>query len=188
MLHIYGRRAGRTRSVSREKFPSVPADTFTLLVDFLKQNPAGKGMPCAVAQRTTPVSFSCVAAIEAYARSRRQRPTDPLLMVGDRQLKWDTFRFLMCLLAKRVGPERLLVHSVWYGAPNQIIAAGFPRDVVMVQGGWASEGGAASYLMPTLNHAAMVANAIHADNKAVPTDYLVHAFNAGKRVGGNGQS
>ena len=48
---------------------------------------------------------------------------------------------------------------------------------LMVQGGWASEGGAAAYLMLTLNHAAMVANAIH-DNKAVPTAYLVHAFNA----------
>ena len=61
------------------------------------------------------------------------------------------------------------------------------RDVVMVQGGWATEGGAASYLMPTLNHAMMVANAIH-DNKSVPTDYLVHAFNAGTNVGGNCQS
>ena len=101
----------------------------------------------------------------------------------------DTFRFLMCLLAKRVGldSDRLLVHSIRYGAPNKIIAAGFARDVVMVQGGWATEGGAASYLMPTLNHAAMVANAIH-DNKAVPTDYLVHAFKSGNDVGGNCQS
>ena len=110
-------------------------------------------------------------------------------MMGDRQLKWDTFRFLMCLLAKRNGldSDRLIVHSIRYGAPNQIIAAGFARDVVMVQGGWATEGGAASYLMPTLNHATMVANAIH-DNKSVPTDYLVHAFNAGNYVGGNFQS
>ena len=77
--------------------------------------------------------------------------------------------------------------SIRYRAPNQIIAAGFARDVVMVQGGWATEGGAASYLMPTLNHAAMVANAIH-DNKAVPTDYLVHAFKSGNDVGGNCQS
>ena len=110
-------------------------------------------------------------------------------MIGDRQLKWDTFRFLMCLLAKRVGldSDRLLVHSLRYGAPNQIIAAGFTRDVVMVQGGWASEGGASAYLLPTLNPAAMGADAIH-DNKAVPTEYLVHAFNAGKHVGGKGQS
>ena len=88
------------------------------------------------------------------------------------------------MLAKRVGldSDRLLVHSIQYGAPNQIITAGFARDVVMVQGGWASEGGAASYLMQTLNHAAMVANAIH-DNKSVPVDYLVHAFNSGNGVG-----
>ena len=182
--------AGRAYSICEpDKFPDGPADTFSLLVDFLKQDPTGKGMPRAVAQPTTPVSFSCVSAIEAYARSRRLQPRDPLLMMGEHQLKWDTFRFLMCLLAKRVGldSDRLLVHSIRYGAPNQIIAAGFPRDVVMVQGGWASEGGASSYLMPTLNHAAMVANAIH-DNKAVPVDYLVHAFNSGNGVGGNGQS
>jgi len=182
--------AGRAYSVCEpEKFPEGPAETFTLLVDFLKQDPSGKGMPRAVAQPSTPAPFSCVSAIEAYARSRRLRPTDPLLMMGERQLKWDEFRFLMCLLAKRVGldSDRLIVHSIRYGAPNQIIAAGFARDVVMVQGGWATEGGAASYLMPTLNHAMMVANAIH-DNKSVPTDYLVHAFNAGTNVGGNCQS
>ena len=34
---------------------------------------------------------------------------------------------------------------------------------------------------------AVVANAIH-DNKAVPTDYLAHAFNSGNNVGGNCQS
>ena len=104
-------------------------------------------------------------------------------------MKRDTFRFFMCLLAKRVGLDfdRLLVHSVRYGTPNQIIAAGFARDVVMVQGGWATESGAAAYLMPTLNHATMVANAIH-DAKAIPVEYLVHAFNSGKQVGGNDQS
>ena len=135
-------------------------------------------MSRAVAQPSTPMSFSCVSAIKAYARLR---PTH--------QLKWDTFRFLMCLLAKRVGldSDRLLVHSIRYGAPNQIITAGFTRDVVMVQGGWASEGGAASYVMPTLNPAAMVANAIH-DIKSVSVDYLVHAFNSGNGVGGNCQS
>ena len=174
-----------------KKFPDGPAETFTLLVDFLKQVPSGKGMPRADAQPSTPVSFSCVSAIKAYARSRHLRPTDPLLMMGDRQPKWDTFRFLMCLLAKRDGldSDRFLVHSIRYGAPNQIIAAaaGFARDVVMVQGGWASEGSATSYLMPTLNHAAMVANAIH-DNKFVPVDYLVHAFKSGNGVGGIGQS
>ena len=37
---------------------------------------------------------------------------------------------MMCLLVKQVGldSDRLLVHSIRYGAPNQIITAGFPRD------------------------------------------------------------
>ena len=50
--------AGRAYSVCEpEKFPDGPADTFTLLVDFLKQDPSGKGMPRAVAQPSTPVAF-----------------------------------------------------------------------------------------------------------------------------------
>jgi hypothetical protein len=50
------------------------------------------------------------------------------------------------LLAKRVGldSDKIIIHSIRYGAPNQVIAVGFARDVIMVQGGWASEGGAAS--------------------------------------------
>ena len=167
-------------------FPPGPADTFTLLVDFLKQDQSGKGMPRAVARPTTAVPFCCVGAIETYARSRQLKRTDPLLMMGEHQLKWDAFRFLTCALARKVGldPARLIVHSGRYGAPNQIVAHGFARDVVMVQGGWASEGGAGAYLMPSLNHAKLVADAIH-DQDAIPVPYLAHAFNAGKQVGGN---
>ena len=65
---------GLLRVCEPEKFPDGPAETFTLLVDFLKQYPSGKGMPRAVAQPSTPVSFSCVSAIEAYARSRHLGP------------------------------------------------------------------------------------------------------------------
>ena len=177
---------GRAYSVCEpHTFPEGPADTFSLLVDFLKQDPSGKGMPRAVARPTAPAPFCCVGAIEAYARSRKLERTDPLLMMGDKQLKWDMFRFLMCALARKVGldPARLIVHSGRYGAPNQIVAHGFARDVVMVQGGWASEGGASSYLMPSLSHAKMVANAIH-DPTAIPVAYLAHAFTAGNTVGG----
>ena len=93
------------------------------------------------------------------------------------------------LLAKRVGldSDKIIIHSIRHGTLNQVIAAGFASDAIMVQGGWASEGGAASYLMPTLDHDAMVANAIH-NNKSVPVVYLVHAFNSGNDVGGNCQS
>ena len=93
--------AGRAYSVCEpEKFPDGPAETFTLLVDFLKQNPSGKGMPRAVAPSI---------------RSGMARPT-------------------------RSSPLGSRVTWSWCRA---------------------TEGGAASYLMLTLNHAAMVANAIH---------------------------
>ena len=76
------------------------------------------------------------------------------------------------------------MHPGRYGAPNQIVAHGFARgDVVMVEGGWASEGCASWYLMPSLSHAKMVADAIH-DPSAIPVAYLAHAFTAGSDVGG----
>ena len=62
---------GRAYSICEpQSFPEGPADTFSLLVDFLKQDPSGKGMPRAVARPTTPAPFCCVGAVEAYARSR----------------------------------------------------------------------------------------------------------------------
>jgi hypothetical protein len=84
---------GRAYSVCEpHTFPEGPADTFSLLVDFLKQDPSGKGMPRAVARPTAPAPFCCVGAIEAYARSRKLECGDPLLMMpGDNQLKWTLF-------------------------------------------------------------------------------------------------
>ena len=69
------------------EFPAGPADTFSLLVDFLKQDQSGKGMPRAVARTKVAVPFCCVGAIEAYARSRSLKRTDPLLMMRDPSLK-----------------------------------------------------------------------------------------------------
>ena len=70
MLHSILWWAGRAYSVCEpEKFPDGPAEIFTLLVDFLKQYPSGKGMPRVVAHPSTPVTFLCVSAIEAHVRS-----------------------------------------------------------------------------------------------------------------------
>ena len=63
---------GRAYPVTEpEKFPPTPAQHFTLRVNFLKQDQIGKGMPRVVAAPTVDTLFSCVAAIEAYARATR---------------------------------------------------------------------------------------------------------------------
>ena len=170
-----------------QAFPDKPAQFFTLRVDFLKQDQTGKGMPRAVANPQHPVEFSCVAAIEAYARAVRLKPDEPLIQRNGGQLTWSLFRWLMRQVAEAHGldPDRLVVHSCRYGAVNQLVAAGFDETNVMMQGGWASTGGARAYIMPSITRAARTASAIH-DATLVPLDWLKHAFNAGK-VGKKGQ-
>ena len=101
-------------------------------------------MPRSIAAPTASSPFSCVAAIEAYARAARLQPGDPLIIRGGTQLTWSLFRWLMRQVAEAHGldPNRLVVHSCRYGAVNQLVAAGFDETAVMMQGGWASTGGA----------------------------------------------
>ena len=126
-------------------------------------------MPRAVAAPSLATEFSCVAAIEAYARAVRLKPDDLLIMRHDGQLAWSLFRWLMRRVAETHGldPDRLVVHSCRYGAVNQLVAAGFDETNVMMQGGWATAGGARAYIMPSIVRAARTANAIH-DDTLVP--------------------
>ena len=144
-------------------------------------------MPRAVASPQHEVEFSCVASIEKYARAARLKPHEPLIQRKGGQLTWSLFRWLMRQVAEAHGfdPNRLVVHSCRYGAVNQLVAAGFDETDVMMQGGWASTGGARAYIMPSITRAVRTADAIH-DPALVPLDWLKHAFNAGK-VGRKGQ-
>jgi len=164
-----------------QNFPSGPAQYFTLRVDFLKQDQTGKGMPRAVAAPSHACEFSCVAAIEAYARAVKLRPEQPLIQRGGSQLTWSLFRWLMRMVAEAHGfdPARLVVHSCRYGAVNQLVAAGFDETNVMMQGGWATPGGAKAYTMPSITRAIRTADAVH-DASLVPLDWLQHAYNAAK--------
>ena len=164
-----------------DQFPPGPAQYFTLRVDFLKQDQTGKGMPRSLAAPTKPVDFSCVQAIEEYARSANLRDDSPLLVRSGQQLTWTVFRWLMRLVALHLGfePERLVVHSCRYGAVNQIMAAGHDQAAAMMQGGWATAGGAWAYMMPTISHSANVADAIH-DSSLITVDWLKHAFRLGE--------
>ena len=179
---------GRAYPVTEpEKFPPTPAQHFTLRVDFLKQDQTGKGMPRAIAAPTVDTTFSCVAAIEAYARALKLKPNDPLIMRNGSQLTWSLFRWLMRQVAEAHGldPDRLVVHSCRYGAVNQLVAAGFDETAVMMQGGWATSGGARAYVMPSIMRSSRMTDALH-DPNLVPLDWLKHAFDAGK-VGKKGR-
>ena len=83
-------------------------------------------MPKSLAAPTNPVEFSCVQAIEEYARAANLRDDSPLLVRAGEQLTWTVIRWLMRLVALHLSfePERLVVHSCQYGAVNQIMAAG----------------------------------------------------------------
>ena len=164
-----------------QNFPKGPAQFFTLRVDFLKQDQTGKGMPRAVAAPSRQCEFSCVAALENYCRAVRLQPGDALIQRQGGQLTWSLFRWLMRMVAEAHGldPERLVVHSCRYGAVNQLVAAGFDETNVMMQGGWATPGGAKAYIMPSIMRASRTADAVH-DATLVPIDWLRHAFNTGK--------
>jgi len=144
-------------------------------------------MPRAVGAPPGPAEFSCVAAIEAYVRAVRLRPEDPLIMRKDGQLTWGLFRWVLRQVAEAHGldPDRLVVHSCRYGAVNQLVAAGFDETAVMMQGGWATSGGARAYVMPSITRCDRTSAAIH-DPALVPLSWLRHAFDAGKS-GKNGR-
>ena len=103
-----------------------------------------------------------------------------LIMRNGTQLTWSLFRWLMRQVADAYGlePNRLIVHSCRYGAVNQLVAAGFDEVAVMMQGGWASTGGARAYVMPSITRSDRTANALY-DPNLVPLAWLKHAFNAG---------
>ena len=65
------------------------------------------------------------------------------------------------------------------------MAAGFDETAVMMQGGWATSGGARAYVMPSIMRSSRTADALH-DLNLVPLDWLKHAFDAGK-VGKKGR-
>ena len=91
--HAYLWWDGKAYSVTEpETFPNRPAQHFTLRFDFLKQDQTGKGMPRAVSQPIANDGFTCVSAIEKYARNRKLKPEEPLIMMGGAQMRWDVLR------------------------------------------------------------------------------------------------
>ena len=166
-------------------FPSGPADRVTVTLTSTKNDPYGKGMPRAVSRAPDGAQFCCVAAIERYARASRLTHDQPAISVGDTGLSWEYIRTITRLTAIEHGidPKRLVPHSLRHGAPTQMASCGIPEADIRQQGGWASEKGARTYMLPTLTTADRAAPAIHSDT-AVPTEYLLHATGTNRQIAG----
>ena len=159
-----------------ESFPSGPADRVTVSLTPTKNDPYGKGMPRAVSRAPSGAQFCCVAAIERYTRASRLIADQPAISVGFTGLSWNYIRTITRLTAIEHGidPKRLVPHSLRHGAPTQMNSAGLPEAEIRHQGGWASEKGARTYMLPTLATVDRATQAIHSD-AVVPTEYLLHA-------------
>ena len=166
-----------------ERFPGGPADRVTVTLTSTKNDPYGKGMPRAISRAPDGAQFCCVAAIERYARASRLAPDQPAISVGETGLSWEYIRTITRLTAIEHGidPKRLVPHSLRHGAPTQMASSGLPEADIRQQGGWASEKGARTYMLPTLTAADRAAPAIHSDS-AVPTEYLLHATGSNRHT------
>ena len=165
----------------RHLFPKQAATRFTLMIDFVKNDPTGKGMPRAVARAPKSSPFCCMTAIENYCRATQLRRDQPLLMLGGEHLRWNVIRQVMRIVATAHGLDenRLVAHSIRYGAPNQLDTCGLDDATKMVQVGWTTAAGMRSYVQPGFNHADKVSSALH-DQRAIPLQHTLFAFNAGK--------
>jgi len=165
----------------RHLFPKHAATRFTLMIDFVKNDPTGKGMPRAIARAPKSSPFCCVTAIENYCRATQLQHNEPLIQLGGEQMRWTVMRQIMRIIAAAHGldEDRLVVHSIRYGAPNQLDACGFDDAAKMIQGGWTTAAGMRSYVQPAFSHADRVAAALH-DQRAIPLQHTLFAFNAGK--------
>ena len=102
-------------------------------------------------------------------------------------MSWNYIRTITRLTAIEHGidPKGLVPHSLRHGAPTRMASIGIPEaDIRLQQGGWASEKGTCTYMLPTLTAADRTAPAIHSDS-AVPTEYLLHATGLNRQITGS---
>ena len=134
-------------------------------------------MPRGVSRAPDGAQFCCVTAIERYARDNRLSPEQPAISVGDKGLNWDYVRTITRLTAIEHGldPSRLVPHSLRHGAPTQMASNGSTVADIRQQGGWASDKGPVTYMLPTFAAADRSAAAIH-DLNAVPIEVMAHAL------------
>ena len=162
-----------------KKFPKKPATRATLAVDFIKNDPLGKGLPRALSVAPG-VEFCCLTAIEKFIRSQALKPNEPLLTTSQGQVHWKTIRSILEETARvcEIDPNRLTPQSIRAGAPNQLDAHAHPTETLERQGGWTTTNGLRAYLRTNFRHADRVAADIH-DSSAIPLKHTRHMFAGG---------
>ena len=152
----------------------------TMAVDFLKNDPRGKGLPRALARAPSSVEFDFMIAIENFVRSNNLDPVRPLLTTPNGQIKWTEVRVICTDIAitNKLDTKRLLPRSMRAGAVNQLDACNHTSETMERQGGWQSTGGMRSYLRSDFRHADLVAGALH-DINAIPIAHTQHMFTTG---------
>jgi hypothetical protein len=158
-------------------FPPGPPSVFLTFLDYVKNDIRGKGGPRAMAAdpRGTASSFCTVTAI--WELVRRYPPlSGGSIFAGLPVLLTDShINVLLKVVAARLhlDPSRLLPHGLRVAGPVQL--SQFSDAVKMAQGNWHSVQGMLAYARGSLNHAALVAEAMH-DPTVLPLPLLIASY------------
>jgi hypothetical protein len=143
--------------------PSPPA-FFLVFLDAVKNDARGKGGPRAGAPNPRPHSlFCCVTALLEFFR--RYPPASSGSLFSHRAVAGRVTDALVGSILKEVArvmqvdESRLLPHSIRLGGPAQL--QNFSDAVRMTQGNWSTVGGMLAYARGSLQHASLVASAMH---------------------------
>ncbi len=164
-------------------FPTRKATRMTMSIDFVKNDPLGKGLPRAVSRAPLTSAICCLGVIETFVRRRSLLASEPFLMTSEGQVHWQDIRNILGRVARMSGVDetKLTPHSIRAGAVNQLDARKHSVDQMRRQGGWTSTGGMQAYLRTNFRNADDVADTLH-DEHAIPLSHTKHMF-AGGRVG-----
>lgn len=153
--------------------PSTPA-FFLVFSDSVKNDARGKGGPRAGAPNPRlHAPFCCVTALGDFFRLFPPACTGSLFShpsvagtVTDK-LVGDVLKEVATLM--HLDPSRLLPHPICLGGPTQL--QNFSDAIKMCQGNWSTVNGMLAYARGSLQHASLVASALH--DPSVVSDELV---------------
>jgi hypothetical protein len=151
--------------------PGQP-DVFLTFLDFIKNDARGKGGPRAMsANPQRHASFCVVRALwEFLCRYHPVRGGSIFQGLPIHLTDLHVNSVLKSVATRlQLDPSRLLPHGLRVAGPVQLSA--FSDSVKMTQGNWRSVGGMLAYARGSLQHAALVAAAMH-DSSVLPLELL----------------
>jgi hypothetical protein len=152
-------------------------ETFSLFLDFNKNNQNGQGGPRSIWCSPFPSGFCCVSSLYAFLKKYPPCPQSPLLSGIGLQVTTADITRLFDVTAAALGlpAGRLLPHSLRSGAIVQLVAARAPVNLLLDQGDWHTLQGLRSYAHTSLENAREKAGPLH-DVSLVPIAHSVHQY------------